>query len=219
MLIAESDSPVRSTLQGLNQQSDAHRRVRLSGGMHTMSCLKNFDHLTMRCDANREVNSAVWSALRSLIPGYDAPLGVWLHRVMHTTESDFEVGCTLWSFKKIWISRRNQNWIRKYFSLFIRGLDGFESWKKWRAKILWHTPFDNVKLNWPLSISLSAGASHLQICNLFQTQDNWLFYLRILIHFLKIYNSTILNADNPEFSWSSPGEFFCLAPQYYALMN
>ena len=28
------------------------------------------------------------------------------------------------------ISRRNQNWIRKYFSLFIRGPDGFESWKK-----------------------------------------------------------------------------------------
>ena len=28
------------------------------------------------------------------------------------------------------ISRWNRNWIRKYFSLFIRGLDGFESWKK-----------------------------------------------------------------------------------------
>ena len=29
-----------------------------------------------------------------------------------------------------WISWRNRNWIRKYLSLFIRGQDGFESWKK-----------------------------------------------------------------------------------------
>ena len=32
------------------------------------------------------------------------------------------------------ISRRNQNRIRKYFRLFIRGLDGFELWKKCRSK-------------------------------------------------------------------------------------
>ena len=38
-------------------------------------------------------------------------------------------------------SLRNRNWIRKYLSLFIRGPDGFESWKKWRSKISWHTPF------------------------------------------------------------------------------
>ena len=39
------------------------------------------------------------------------------------------------------ISRWNRNQIRKYFSLFIRGTDEFESWKKWRLKISWHTPF------------------------------------------------------------------------------
>ena len=39
------------------------------------------------------------------------------------------------------ISRRNWYRTRKYFSLFIRGPDRFELWKKWRLKILWHTPF------------------------------------------------------------------------------
>ena len=37
------------------------------------------------------------------------------------------------------ISWGNWNRIRKYFSLFIRGPDGFESWKKWSSKILWHS--------------------------------------------------------------------------------
>ena len=36
---------------------------------------------------------------------------------------------------------RNRNRIRKYFRLFIRVPDGFESWKKWRSKISWHTHF------------------------------------------------------------------------------
>ena len=35
------------------------------------------------------------------------------------------------------ISRRNQ----KYFTLFISGPDGFESWKKIKVKISWHTFF------------------------------------------------------------------------------
>ena len=39
------------------------------------------------------------------------------------------------------ISWRNRNRIRKYFSLFIMGPDGFESWKKRKLKISWHTPF------------------------------------------------------------------------------
>ena len=39
-----------------------------------------------------------------------------------------------------WISRRNRNRIRKYFTLFIRGPDGFESWKKWQSKISWTLP-------------------------------------------------------------------------------
>ena len=39
------------------------------------------------------------------------------------------------------ISWRHWNRIQKFFSLFIRGPDGFKSWKKQRSKILWHTPF------------------------------------------------------------------------------
>ena len=78
------------------------------------------------------------AASRSLTLRYDAHHGVWLCRMMHTAESDSAMGCTPRSFFKIRISRRN----RKYFSLFIRGLDGFESWKKWRSKISWHTPFN-----------------------------------------------------------------------------
>ena len=42
-----------------------------------------------------------------------------------------------------WISRRNWNRIRKYFSQFIIGQDGFSSWKKLRSKILWRTPLKN----------------------------------------------------------------------------
>ena len=56
---------------------------------------------------------------------------------MHTVESNFS------------------NFVIKYLSeietkfentlacliVFIRGPDGFESWKKWRWKISWHTPF------------------------------------------------------------------------------
>ena len=58
---------------------------------------------------------------------------------MHTAESNSEgwCRCTPQSFLKIWISRRNRNRIRKYFSLFIRGPDGFESWKKtggWKSR-------------------------------------------------------------------------------------
>ena len=33
--------------------------------------------------------------------------------------------------------------LRKYFRLFIRGLDGVESWKLKGSKISWHTPFED----------------------------------------------------------------------------
>ena len=68
----------------------------------------------------------------------------WLRAVMHTAELDFIMWCTLQSltprwdahrekFFKIQISWQNQNWIRKYFSLFYQG----PRWvrimeKKWR---------------------------------------------------------------------------------------
>ena len=46
-----------------------------------------------------------------------------------------------WSPQYASHSGDNRNQIRKYFSLFIRGPDGLESWKKWMSKISWHTPF------------------------------------------------------------------------------
>ena len=89
----------------------------------------------------------MWCTQRSstnsdhLIPWCDAHCGAWLCGVMHTAESDSAVGCTPRSFLKIQIFWRNQNRIRKYLSLFIRGPDGFKSWKNCRLKISWHTPF------------------------------------------------------------------------------
>ena len=109
----------------LTQRCDAHRGVRLGGGMHTAEFFKKIWSL----------DSSVWYTRQSLTPWWDAYRGAWL-RVMHTAE-----WCTPQSFLKIRISWRNQNRIRKYFNLFIRALDGFESWKKWRSKISWHTPF------------------------------------------------------------------------------
>ena len=44
--------------------------------------------------------------------------------------------CTPWRQLCDLISRRNRNWIRKYFSLFISGPDGFKSWKKLEAENL-----------------------------------------------------------------------------------
>ena len=85
-------------------------------------------------------------------PRWDAHRRVWLCGMMHTAESDSVVGCTQPSFLKIWISQRNGNRIWKYFSLFIRGPDGFESWKKWRSKISWHTPFKGIR--WPSMVNV-----------------------------------------------------------------
>ena len=84
----------------------------------------------IKTDTCQATDSAVWCTPWSLTPRSDAHC-----------ESDSTVWCTPWSFLKIWISRRNWNRIRKYFSLFIRGPDGFKSGKKWRSKISWHTPF------------------------------------------------------------------------------
>ena len=136
----ESDSAVRSTPQSLTQWCNAYRWVRLGSGMHTAEFFENFYHLTPLCDTHR---------------------GAWLRGGMHTVELDSEwctprsdAHCAPQSFLKIRISWQNQNQIRKYFNLFIRALDGFESWKKWRSKISWHTPFKKTaKINgWKMPI-------------------------------------------------------------------
>ena len=138
MHTAESDSAVWCIPRSLTQLCDAHRGVWLCSEKNTAesdsvvwctprsrlssgSFLKNFDHLTLWCDAHR---------------------GAWLHGGMHNAQLDSAVWCTPRSFLKIWISRQNRNRIKKYFSLFIKGLDGFESWKKFKLKILGHTPFN-----------------------------------------------------------------------------
>ena len=73
------------------------------------SFFRYFVFMTLRCDVHQ---------------------GVWLRGKMHTAESNSAVWCTPWSFLTIRISWRNQNRIRKYFTLFIRGPDGIESWTK-----------------------------------------------------------------------------------------
>ena len=55
---------------------------------------------------------------------------VCLFVVIHTGEIDSAVEGILRSFYKIWISRRNWKRFQKYFSLFVRGSDVLESWKK-----------------------------------------------------------------------------------------
>ena len=56
---------------------------------------------------------------------YDAHRRDWPHAVMHTLEIDLAVWLT---------SRRNRKRIWKYGSLFVRGPDGFKSWKNWGKK-------------------------------------------------------------------------------------
>ena len=84
-----------------------------------------------------ELDSAVWCTSQRLNPRYDAHCKffweiwvTWLCGVMHTAELDSSEGSSPWSFLKIRISCRNRYRIRRYFTLFIRGPDGFESWKK-----------------------------------------------------------------------------------------
>ena len=55
-----------------------------------------------------------------------------LQSVLHTAEIDSVVESTPPRQLCDRISRRNQDRIRKYFSLFTRAPDGVESWKKWR---------------------------------------------------------------------------------------
>ena len=54
---------------------------------------------------------------------------------------------------KVRISQRNRNRIRKYFSLFIRGPDGFEWWKKLGVENLVGQGFVGILYrgqNWPI---------------------------------------------------------------------
>ena len=77
-----------------------------------------------------EIISAVCCTLQILSPPYVAHRRDDLCGMLHTAEIISTVGCTQRRSLCDWMSRRNENLIRKYFRLFIRGPDGFESWKK-----------------------------------------------------------------------------------------
>ena len=115
ILATSFDSILSKNNCDLQYQFQINIWVWLCGGMHIAELLKNFSSL----------DSAVWCTLRA-----------WLHGMMHTAESESAVGCTPFSFLKIQISWQNRYRIRKFFSLFIKGLDGFESWKKLEVKNL-----------------------------------------------------------------------------------
>ena len=110
--------------------------------------------LTPRCNAHRgdwhsgvlhiaEINFAVWCM-------HTSEIDCGMHNAeidsteIDSTEIDSRVGCTPRSFLKIWISWRNKKQ-QQLFSLYVKGLDGFESLKYiWRSKLLRHTPFNTV---------------------------------------------------------------------------
>ena len=76
--------------------------------------------------------SAVLCTPRRLSPRWDAHRGDWLSRVLHTRETTL---CSNILAK----SKPNSQGTSAY--IFIRGPDGCESWKKFRSKVSWHTPF------------------------------------------------------------------------------
>ncbi len=60
---------------------------------------------------------------------------------------------------RIWISRRIQNWIRKYFRVRIIVPGGIVHWKKnQRSKISWYCPFKSIHTSL-LSVSLNGAFS------------------------------------------------------------
>ena len=102
-------------VSSLTPLCDAHHGAWLCGVMHTaelVSAVKN----TLRSSTQQwYTHSRVFQEI----------LTIWLCGVMHTLELDSAVGCTLQSFLKIGIFRQNWNRIWKYFSLLVRGLNGF----------------------------------------------------------------------------------------------
>ena len=107
----------------------------------------------------------------------------WLRNGMHTAEHDSAIWCNprslRLSFLKIRISRRNRNRIRKYISLFIRGLDGFESWKNvgWKS-------CDTLPLSWPkvllVLLKMFFLFTSLSLCICF---FSWSYFLSLVFFF------------------------------------
>ena len=121
----------------MTPRCDAHCRVRLRGMMHTAEL-----DSALRCTPQiffencSSLDSAVWCTLQSLTLRWDAHRGACLRSVMHPLESESDSAVSpRWdahcgAFLKIRISRWIGNRVRKYVSLFVRGLYGFQSWQK-----------------------------------------------------------------------------------------
>ena len=75
-------------------------------------------------------------SITKLSPRCPAQIGENICSVLHYGEIDSVVCCTPLRQLCDRISQQNRNRIQKYFSLFIRSPDRFESWKKWRSNIL-----------------------------------------------------------------------------------
>ena len=109
-----------------------------------------------------------------IIPWCASHPGIRLSGVHHTAESNcrpwnqnINFACHAHRVVTIFtlydrISHRNRNRVRKYFSLFIRGPDGFESWKKLEVEnLVTHTSFKGtVQLNFRPNIFLNQS-NHL----------------------------------------------------------
>ena len=83
-------------------------------------------------DAHRSTPQRYFQSLEPSTPWCDAHRRDYLCGRMHTAEMISAVCNCMIPQRPLRdrMSRRNRNGIWKYFSLFIRGPDGFESWKK-----------------------------------------------------------------------------------------
>ena len=88
------------------------------------------------CDVlqTAEIISAVCFTLRRSSQQCATYRGYHLSGVQHTADIISAVSCTPQRQLCDSISQLKQNRIQKYFSLFIRGSDGFVSWKKLRGR-------------------------------------------------------------------------------------
>ena len=110
--------------------------------------------------------------------------------------SDTALECTTQSFLNIWISVQNRNSIRKYFSLFIRGPNEFESWKQYKSKILWHIHFKTTvprrfKLRRLSPIAVSAVIYSIQTGS-------------ALVQYMYPYRARVFSHQQMGFNWLNP---------------
>ena len=114
---AESSSVVCIAPQSQALWCASHRRVKIEIFVSLWLLLKGQSGENLLEVNTSIMKEKIWRKIFDLLS-----LKFWLWGVMHTAESKFSNFVIQW----------NWNRIRKFFILFIRGLDGFESWTKWR---------------------------------------------------------------------------------------